>query len=561
MDNEKGTLSPSTIPELKNKGSVTPSGATSGGLSEKDGGWQLPPPEYPEGVRLFLLTVALAISVLLVALDNTIIATAIPKITDHFNSLEDVADLLLRYLLTSASFQLLWGRFYSFLSIKWVYITAILIFELGSLICGVAPTSTALIVGRTIAGVGCAGIFSGALIIISHSAPLDKRPMFTGILGTMYGVASIAGPVDGCGAFADKVNWRWCFYINLPIGAITLFVMVFLFKSPHQDKGEVLSFKRRLEQFDPIGSIIIIPAAVCLLLALQWGGSTYPWKSGRVIALFVVFGVLTIMFIAVQIWKQDRGTVPPRILKQRSIWAGAWFAFFQGATFFLFVFYVPIWFQAIKGVSAIKSGVDNLPMILALVIAMIGSGGATTALGYYTPFMYLSTVFMAVGGGLLTTFNVNTGHARWIGYQVLVGIGCGSGMNQPVMAVQAVLDLKDVPTGTALVLFLQSIGGSVFVSIAQNVFENKLISGIRQDVPSLDPTIVLRAGATSLKDAVTPSLVGAVIHVYNKALVNVFYVGTAAACLSLVGTVAIEWKSVKAAQPEGSVPESATSEA
>lgn len=134
-------------------------------------------------------------------------------------------------------------------------------------------------------------------------------------------------------------------------------------------------------------------------------------------------------------------------------------------------------------------------------------------------------------------------------------------MNQPVMAVQAVLDLKDVPTGTALVLFLQSIGGSVFVSIAQNVFENKLISGIRQDVPSLDPTIVLRAGATSLKDAVTPALVGAVIHVYNKALVNVFYVGTAAACLSLVGTVAIEWKSVKAAQPEGSVPESATSEA
>ncbi|KAF8176240.1 major facilitator superfamily domain-containing protein [Mycena galopus ATCC 62051] len=559
----KSTLSPVIVHELQTKGSFTPSAASAAGLSfvsEKGRASSVadsPPltisefePEYPEGVRLALLLVALVISVLLVALDNTIIATAIPKITDAFDSLNDVGWYGSAYLLTSASFQLLWGRFYSFLSIKWVYITAISIFEIGSLICGVAPSSAALIVGRAIAGVGCAGIFSGALIIISHSAPLEKRPMFTGLLGSTYGIASIAGPLMG-GAFADKLTWRWCFYINLPIGAITLFVMVFLFKSPHQDKGASLTFKARLQQFDPVGSFLIIPAAVCLLLALQWGGSTYPWNSGRIIALFVVFGVLTIVFIAVQMWKQDSGTVPPRIMKQRSIWAGAAFAFCQGATFFLFVFYVPLWFQAIKGVSAIKSGIDNLPMILALVISMIGSGGATTALGYYTPFMYLSTICMAVGGGLLTTLKVDSGHAQWIGFQVLIGIGCGAGMNQPVMAVQAVLPLKDVPTGTALVLFLQSIGGSVFVSIAQNVFENKLISGIIHDVPSVDPSIVLRAGATSLKDAVAPAVVDAVIFVYNKALVSAFYVGTAAACLSLVGTVAIEWKSVKA-QPEAS---------
>ncbi|KAJ7919015.1 major facilitator superfamily transporter [Mycena leptocephala] len=527
-----------------------------GGLSEKGAASSVAlesapanfEPEYPEGVRLVLLTVALAISVFLVALDNTIIATAIPKITDHFKSLDDVGWYGSAYLLTSASFQLLWGRLYTFLSIKWVYIAAISIFELGSLICGVAPTSAALIIGRAIAGIGCAGIFSGALIIVAHSAPLHKRPVFTGLIGTMYGVASVAGPLMG-GAFADKVTWRWAFLINLPIGAITLFVMVFMFKSPHQDKGEAMDFKRRLQQFDLIGTIIIIPAVVCLLLALQWGGSTYPWKSGRVIALFVVFGVLTVAFIAVQAWKQEAGTVPPRIIKTRSIWAGACFAFFQGATFFTFVFYLPLWFQAIKGVSAVKSGIDNLPMILSLVIAMIFSGGATTAIGYYTPFMYLSTVLMAVGGGLLTTFKVNTGHAQWIGYQVLVGVGCGAGMNQPVMAVQAVLDIKDVPTGTALIMFLQSIGGSVFVSIAQNVFENKLVSGIRHDVPSVDPSIVLRAGATSLKDAVAPAVVDAVIFVYNQALVSAFYVATAAACLSVVGTLAIEWKSIKV-QPE-----------
>ncbi|KAJ7679255.1 major facilitator superfamily domain-containing protein [Mycena polygramma] len=555
MESNTSTLSPATIRELKNKSSLTPTEETVG-LSEKaEAAYQVVAveststdaafePEYPEGVRLVLLTVALAISVFLVALDNTIIATAIPKITDHFNSLDDVGWYGSAYLLTSASFQLLWGRFYTFLSIKWVYISAIAIFQLGSLICGVAPTSSALIVGRAVAGVGCAGIFSGALIIVAHSAPLEKRPMFTGLIGTMYGVASVAGPLMG-GAFADKVTWRWAFFINLPIGAVTLFVMVFLFKSPHQDKGEAMDFKKRLQQFDPIGTIMIIPAVICLLLVLQWGGSVYAWNSPRIIALLVLSAVLTLAFLGVQTWKGDAGTVPPRIIKKRSIWSGAWFAFFQGATFFALTFYVPIWFQAIKGVSAVKSGIDNLPMILSLVIAMIVSGGATTAIGYYTPFMYLSTICMAVGSGLLTTFQVNTGHAKWIGYQVLVGIGCGAGMNQPVMAAQAVLDLKDVPTGTALIMFLQSIGGSVFVSIAQNVFENKLVSGIRSDVPSIDPSIVLRAGATSLKDAVPPAVVGAVLFVYNRALVSAFYVATATACLSVVGTLAIEWKNVK----------------
>ncbi|KAJ7499722.1 major facilitator superfamily domain-containing protein [Mycena latifolia] len=549
MESNASTLTPPTGRELKNKASLSPSMQTE--LSEKEEAVQPTPafePEYPTGLRLGLLTFALAISVLLVALDNTIISTAIPKITDHFNSLDDVGWYGSAYLLTSASFQLLWGRFYTFLSIKWVYIAAIAIFEFGSLICGVAPTSSALIVGRAIAGVGCAGIFSGALIIVAHSAPLHKRPMFTGLIGCTYGIASVVGPLMG-GAFADKVTWRWCFYINLPIGAITLLVMIFMFKSPHQDKGEAMTAKQRLQQFDPIGTFIIIPAIVSLLLALQWGGSTYPWKNGRIIALFVVFGVLTLAFIGVQAWKKDSATVPPRIIKNRSIWSGAWFALFQGATFFVFVYYLPIWFQAIKGVSAIKSGIENLPMILSLVFAMIGVGGATTAIGYYAPFMILSTILMSVGGGLLSTFQVNTGHAQWIGYQVILGVGCGAGMNQPVMAAQAVLDIKDVPTGTALIMFLQTMGGSVFVSVAQNIFQNELVRGLTHNVPSVDPSIILRAGATNLKSSIPPELVDAVIFVYNKALVSAFYVATATACLSAVGAFVIEWKSVKVADP------------
>ncbi|KAJ6608683.1 putative efflux pump antibiotic resistance protein [Mycena sp. CBHHK59/15] len=502
--------------------------------------------DFPHGIKLALLTLALCLSVFLVALDNTIIATAIPKITDQFKSLDDVGWYGSAYLLATASTQLLFGKFYTFLSIKWVYITAIVIFEVGSVVCGAAPTSNALIVGRAIAGLGSAGIFTGALIIVAHSVPLAKRPMYTGMIGGMYGIASVAGPLMG-GAFTDKVTWRWCFYINLPIGAVTLLVMIFLFKMPKRaDVGrQPMSVSERLNLFDPWGTLVFIPAIVSLLLALQWGGSKYAWSNPRIIGLFVVFGVLISVFIGIQIWKQDTATVPPRILKRRSIWSGAWFSLCLGSGFFILVFYLPIWFQAIKGVTAVKSGIDNLPMILSLVIASLLGGLLITIFGYYAPFMILSTVLMALGAGLLSTLKVDSGHAHWIGYQIIYGLGVGFGMQQPIIAAQTVLQLTDVPIGTSIIMFTQTLGGALFISVGQNVFTNKLVSGLASQVPGVNPAIVLSAGATSLKFAVAPQYLPVVLRVYNTALVSAFYVSIAMSCLSLIGSLVIEWKSVK----------------
>ncbi|KAI1428104.1 putative efflux pump [Xylaria sp. FL1777] len=501
--------------------------------------------EYPTGPKLLLISVALCLSVFLTALDNSIIATAIPAIAKQFQSLDDVGWYGSAYLLTTAALQLLFGKFYTFLNLKWVYMAAIFIFEVGSLICGVAQNSVTLIIGRAVAGLGSAGLFSGALLILAHSVPLAKRPLYTGLIGGVYGIASVAGPLLG-GVFTDKVTWRWCFYINLPIGGVTLLVIGIFFQSPVQRKKAVQeTWKERVIRFDPFGTLIFIPAIVSLLLALQWGGTTYPWNNGRIIGLFVVFGVLIIAFLFIQWRQQENATVPPRIFRQRTVMAGSFFAFTIGSAFFLFIYYIPIWFQAVQGVSAVNSGIRNLPLLLSVVVTSLVAGGLITTFGYYTPFMIFGSVLAAIGGGLLTTWKPHISTGVWIGYQILFGIGVGASLQQPLIAVQTVLSIDDVPVGTSLIAFMQTLGGSLFVSVGNSVFNNKLVEELMLHLPSVDPYEIIKVGSTNLQKTLPADILPDVILSYSNALTTAYIVATALAAISILGAGFMEWKSVK----------------
>ncbi|KAH1426812.1 hypothetical protein KXV70_003604 [Aspergillus fumigatus] len=496
---------------------------------------------YPTGLKLALLMTSIFIGMFLVSLDRLIISPAIPQITDEFHSAGDIGWYGTAYLLTNCAFQLLFGKVYTVFSIKATFMTSIVLFEVGSALCGAAPNSIGFILGRAIAGLGSGGIFAGALTVIVYALPLHKRPKYQGAFGAVFGVASVAGPLVG-GAFTTNVTWRWCFYINLPLGAVVIATTLLFFEIPdHQNAPKPL--KGKLRQLNGLGVLTIMPGVVCLCLALQWGGSQYAWGEGRIIALLVLTFLCLIAFVLIQVWKPEQATLPPRVFLQRSIASGFWASCCFGAHMIVFVIYLPLWFQVIDGVSAVDSGIRLLPMLLSLVVASILTGGLVSRIGYYTPFLMLGIVLSSIGAGLLTTLGVHTSSAKWIGFQVLYGFGLGTCNQIPNMAAQTVLPREQVAIGASLMFFAQQLFGAVFTSVGENVLSNQLAKRL-----AISSQTVQNTGATQLLEHVPVDDRVASLGAYNDSLQVVFQVGLIMACLAILGAVPMEWRTVKKEQ-------------
>ncbi|TVY82046.1 Efflux pump roqT, partial [Lachnellula suecica] len=508
-----------------------------------------PEPRYPGPLKLLVILAGVSVSCFLVALDRTIVANAIPRITDDFDSPDDVGWYASAYLISSCAFQPVYGQIYTHFNIRWSFLLALGLFEVGSLICGLAHSSDIFILGRAVAGVGCAGVFAGAMVIISVSVELRQRPLMVALVGSVFGIGSVLGPLVG-GAFTDLVNWRWCFLVNLPVGGVTIPVLLFFFHPPAL-MAMKSSFVDRIYALDLPGSFLLLTSAVQLLLALKWGGISYQWSSSLVIGLLCGSVLEFIVFMA---WERKKGMaalVPLRIIGQRGIAAALGESFFLSGASIVHVYFLPIWFQAVRGDDALSSGVHLVPYVVAMFVLSIVAGITATKTGFINPPALIGPVVSIVGCGMLITLEANSSVGKWVGYQILAGGGIGIANQQGYVAVQTLLPSSQASIGSALILFVQSLAGAVFASVGNNVLRNEVLSGLlREKIPGVNVQKVLEVGATELKLLVPAQSLTRVLSVFNEAVCKVFAVAIPLAGMAFVCALGLKWVDIRAQRSE-----------
>ncbi|KAJ7145232.1 MFS general substrate transporter [Mycena filopes] len=449
------------------------------------------------------------------------------------------------FVLAQCVFLLFYGQMLCIFPAKWVMVSAIAMFELGSLVCALAQNVGQLIAGRTISGVGAAGIFVALIQIISQVTRLEDRPRLFGFFGAVFGLSSVIGPLIG-GGLTDHVSWRWCFWLNLPLGGVSVAGVLLLLEASaplgsDPNKRGPRDVYNQIWHLDFVGATLVAGAVTTLVLALQWGGNTKAWGDKAVITCFVFAAVLTVAFISWEIYLGETAMVPTSIFKSRSIYALLIFAFLTRFSQLILSYYIPIFYQAVRGHSATKSGIDLLPFMLGTVITIIIAGQLVGQWGYYWPFLIGSPIFLAIGSGLLYTLSTTTTASALVGFQILAGVGLGLGMQNSLIAIQ--VEFRTLPKllgqATSMASFAQFLGGTLGLSVAEPILASQLAKNLLKYAPEA-PVAIVKESPTAIWSKLPKEMIPGVVRSYTEALKIVFLVGVPVAGLGLIAATMIE---------------------
>ncbi|KAF9580317.1 hypothetical protein BGW38_003086 [Lunasporangiospora selenospora] len=424
------------------------------------------------GIRRALVFFGILVTLFLAALDQTIVTTTLPSIAKDFNNFSDISWVGTAYLLTTTAVQPLYGVAADLAGRKRSMLFACSIFMVGSALCGAAQSMTMLIVARTVQGLGGSGIIALTMILVADIVPLRQRGTYQALVALIFAVAAILGPLLG-GAFTDNVSWRWAFYINLPIGALAMFLLtVFL----HMNRRKNVPLHTTLKSLDYTGIFLMVGSIIMILLGLNWGADAkYPWNSPAVLCLIIIGVVVGAVFILNE-WKvAKRPIIPLRLFGTISIALTYLNVFILGFIFLGLLFFLPLYFQAVNGASAVRSGIDLLPYVIVSSVSAIIVGLMMTRFNTYKEFVVAGFIIGTVGSGLMTTFDEYSSQGMIIGTLILQGASMGLTVNTLLLGIHAQLVNKsDIALSTSLWTFLRTFGGVFGIAIGGAFVQSSL---------------------------------------------------------------------------------------
>jgi EmrB/QacA subfamily drug resistance transporter len=471
------------------------------------------PPQLSKA-QIRLVMVGLLLGMLLAALDQTIVATALPTIASDLHGLSHLTWVVTAYLLASTASTPLWGKLGDQFGRKIFFQAAIVIFIVGSVLAGLSRDMLELILFRAVQGLGGGGLIVGAMASVGDVVSPRERGRSQGVFGAVFGVSSVLGPLLG-GFFVDKLNWHWIFYVNVPIAAVALVVTSAVLPATTTRVHHVIDY---------VGTALLAAAATAMILLTSLGGNTYRWLSAPIVLMGVAAVVLVVLFLRVE-RRAAEPVIPLPLLRNRTFGATSAIGFVVGFAMFGAISFLPLYMQDVKGLSPTISGLRLAPLMAGLLVTSVGSGQIISRWGRYKVFPVVGTAVMTVGLFLLSRVGATTGWFSLSLAMVVLGLGIGMVLQVLVIAVQNAVSYSDLGTATSGTTFFRSIGASFGVAIFGAIFSNTLVGNIRHALGHvrLPARLSLTAGVTPAQIRTLPPVVRHVIvTAYSSSLQTVF---------------------------------------